>query len=82
MKLLILVITTSVVLQIAEGAPLTVNCSKRATAVEPIGAKNGELIYLDRHNVGCKSFEFLNEFRFVRSDKGAFYSYTCCFYTV
>ncbi len=84
MKLLILVIAVGVALQTAKGFPLDVNCNKRTTPVEIIGPGGGELIYLDRHHVACQPFEFLNEFRFIRSSdhRGAFYAYTCCIYSV
>ena len=83
MKLLIFVIAAGIVLQTANGSPLKVNCNKRSTAVETIGAGNGELIYLDRHGVSCQPFEFLNEFRFVRSGRNeGSYKYTCCHYTI
>jgi hypothetical protein len=83
MKLLIFVIAAGIVLQTANGSPLKVNCNKRSTAVETIGTGNGELIYLDRHAVACQPFEFLNEFRFVRSGRNeASYKYTCCHYTI
>lgn len=83
-KLLILVIAAGIVLQTAKGTPLKVNCEKRATADAPIGSYTGELIYLDRHHIACKPFEFLNDFLFVRNDDhtGAFYRYTCCHYTL
>lgn len=84
MKLLILVIAVGVVLQIAKGKPLDVHCVKKTTAVETIGSGNGELIQLERHQVTCQPFEFLNDFRFIRSSdlRGAFYAYTCCVYSV
>jgi|688.fasta_scaffold1303534_1 hypothetical protein len=84
MKLLILVIALGVVLQIAKGKPLDVHCEKKTTAIETIGPGNGELIYLDRHKVTCQPYEFLNDFRFIRSSdlRGGFYAYTCCVYSV
>ncbi len=84
MKLLNLVIALGVVLQTAKGAPLDVHCEKKTTVVETIGSGNGELIYLDRHKVTCQPYEFLNDFRFIRSSdlRGAFYAYTCCVYSV
>ena len=86
MKLLIFVIAAGIVLQTANGSPLKVNCNKRSTAVENIGTGNEDLsnlIYLDRHAVACQPFEFLNEFRFVRSGRNeASYKYTCCHYTI
>jgi hypothetical protein len=84
MKLLLLVIAVGVVLQTAEGTPLDVNCNKRTTHIDTMGAENGELIYLDRHHVACQPFEFLNSFQFTRSSdlKSIFYSYTCCIYSV
>ncbi|XP_046657166.1 uncharacterized protein LOC124350168 [Daphnia pulicaria] len=61
---------------------LKIQCDKRSTGVEPIGANNGELIYLDRHDVGCLGNEFLQRFHFIRSgDFHFYYSYTCCHYT-
>ena len=80
MKWLIFVIIAGIVFQTAKGHSLKVTCIERSTGVQPIGADNGELIYLDRHVLSCPN-GFLRGFRFVRSGlTDAFYRYTCCRY--
>ena len=79
MKWLIFVITAGIVFQTAKGLQQSFICGEKETAVQPIGAGHGELIYLDRHDVSCGDYETLKEFRFVRSGlTDGFYRYVCC----